>query len=211
MAYCKYSNQDTYPFILPELPFDKEDFAPHFSAETFDYHHGKHHNAYVTNLNKLLSDNQEFSDQDLESIIQATNSSNTGIFNNAAQIWNHTFFWHSISPNGGGNPNGEILEQIKQDFGDFETFVEQFKQAAITQFGSGWAWLVYNDGKLEIIKTSNAETPITKNVQPILACDVWEHAYYIDYRNKRPDYLTAYFEHMVNWQFAAENLAKAKQ
>ncbi len=211
MTYCKHSNQDTYPFILPELPFNKEDFTPHFSVETFDYHHGKHHNTYVTNLNKLLSENQEFSDQDLESIILATNNSNLAIFNNAAQIWNHTFFWYSIDPKGGGHAGGEILEQIKQDFGDYDKFVEQFKQAAISQFGSGWAWLVYNNGKLEIMKTSNAETPITSNVQPLIACDVWEHAYYIDYRNKRPDYLTAYFDHMVNWRFAGQNLEKAKQ
>lgn len=211
MAFCNHSNQKNQPFVLPDLPFSKDDFKPHFSAETFDYHHGKHHNAYVTNLNNLLPDNPEFKGKELEEIISLSNNSNAAIFNNAAQVWNHTFFWNSIKPNGGGRPTGAMLTQIEKDFGSYEKFVEEFKQAAVTQFGSGWAWLVYHESKLQIIKTSNAETPITKGMEPILACDVWEHAYYIDYRNKRPDYVSIFIEHMINWDFANIHLEKAKK
>jgi Fe-Mn family superoxide dismutase len=211
MAFCNHSNQKTQPFVLPDLPFGKDDFKPHFSAETFDYHHGKHHNAYVTNLNNLLPNNPEFKGKELEEIISLSNNSNAAIFNNAAQVWNHTFFWNSIKPKGGGKPTGAILSQIEKDFGSYEKFTEEFKQAAVTQFGSGWAWLVYHEGKLQIVKTSNAETPITKGMEPILACDVWEHAYYIDYRNKRPDYVSVFIEHMINWDFANIHLEKAKK
>jgi Fe-Mn family superoxide dismutase len=210
MTFCKHSNQEKYPFELPKLPYGKSDFVPHFSAETFEYHHEKHHNTYVTNLNNLLKDNKEWVELDLESLIFASHNSNMAIFNNAAQVWNHSFFWHSIKPNGGGKPSGEILVQIEKDFGSWEKFADDFKQAAVSQFGSGWAWLVYNGDKLEIIKTANAETPIVKNLEPILACDVWEHAYYIDYRNRRPDYVTTYINHMINWDFANMHLAKAK-
>lgn len=210
MTYCKNSNQEKYPFILPDLPFNKDDFKPHFTAETFEYHHGKHHNAYVVNLNNLLHDNREMMDLDLESIILASNNSNAAIFNNAAQIWNHTFFWHSISPKGGGRPEGDILAQIERDFDSYEKFASDFKQAAISQFGSGWAWLTYKDGALHIVKTANAATPITDGHEPIIACDVWEHAYYIDYRNRRPDYLSVFIDHMINWDFALLRLQKAK-
>lgn len=208
MQYSKEANQSKYPFILPELPYGKDDFKPHFSSETFDYHHGKHHQTYVTNLNKLLETNKELATKNLEEIIKLSfgNSILTGIFNNAAQIWNHTFFWHSIKPSGGGVPSGKILDLINKDFGNFESFAAEFKQAAITQFGSGWAWLVFHDGKLQIIKTSNAETPIAKGIKPLLACDVWEHAYYIDYRNNRANYLDIYINHMINWEFAENNL-----
>ena len=211
MTYCDQSNQEKYPFELPKLPFAKDAFIPHFSAETFEFHHEKHHNAYVTNLNNLLQDNKEMIDMDLEQIIAVSNNTNITIFNNAAQIWNHSFFWHSIKPNGGGQPSHVMLTQIKQDFGSYEEFVAQFKQAALTQFGSGWAWLVYNNKRLEIIKTANAETPLSQNLAPLLACDVWEHAYYIDYRNKRPDYVSAFINHMINWDFAEMHLNRAKQ
>lgn len=211
MSYCDHSNQEEYPFELPKLPFAKDAFNPHFTAETFEYHHEKHHNAYVTNLNKLLDDNKEMTDMDLEDLIIASSTSSPAIFNNAAQIWNHSFFWYSIKPNAGGNPSGNIAEQIDKDFGSYEAFAEQFKQAALTQFGSGWAWLVYHQNKLQIVKTANAETPITKGMQPIIACDVWEHAYYIDYRNKRPDYVSTFLDHMINWDFAEMHLNRAKQ
>jgi len=212
MTYCDKSNQEKYPFELPKLPFAKDAFIPHFSAETFEFHHEKHHNAYVMNLNNLLQDNKEMIDMDLEQIIAVSNNTNIAIFNNAAQIWNHSFFWHSIKPNGGGQPSSTtMLAQIKQDFGSYEEFVIQFKQAALTQFGSGWAWLVYNNKRLEIIKTANAATPLSQNLAPLLACDVWEHAYYIDYRNKRPDYVSAFIDHMINWDFAEMHLNRAKQ
>lgn len=211
MTYCDQSNQEKYPFKLPKLPFAKDAFVPHFSAETFEFHHEKHHNAYVTNLNNLLQDNKEMIDMDLEQIIAVSNNTNITIFNNAAQIWNHSFFWHSIKPNGGGQPSPVMLAQIKQDFGSYEEFVSQFKQAALTQFGSGWAWLVYNNKRLEIIKTANAETPLSQKLAPLLACDVWEHAYYIDYRNKRPDYVSAFIDYMINWDFAEMHLNRAKQ
>lgn len=212
MTYCDKSNQEKYPFELPKLPFAKDAFIPHFSAETFEFHHEKHHNAYVMNLNNLLQDNKEMIDMDLEQIIAVSNNTNIAIFNNAAQIWNHSFFWHSIKPNGGGQPSSTtMLAQIKQDFGSYEEFATQFKQAALTQFGSGWAWLVYNNKRLEIIKTANAATPLSQNLSPLLACDVWEHAYYIDYRNKRPDYISAFIDHMINWDFAEMHLNRAKQ
>ncbi|WP_341792696.1 MULTISPECIES: superoxide dismutase [unclassified Rickettsia] len=209
MVYCTKSNQTSYPFVLPDLPYDKDSFKPHFTAETFDYHHGKHHQTYVTNLNNLLKDDTELQKMDLEELIaHSSSNSSYAIFNNAAQIWNHSFFWHSIKSKGGGNPTGKILELINKDFGSFENFREQFKTAAIGQFGSGWAWLIYHDNKLQIIKTANAETPIVNGMKPIIACDVWEHAYYIDYRNKRPDYVDIFIKHMINWEFAERNLIK---
>lgn len=200
MIYCNKSNQIIYPFSLQELPFDKDSFTPYFSSETFDYHHGKHHLAYITNLNNLIKDT-DLSENTLEEIITKSFNSNTAIFNNAAQVWNHNFFWHSIKPNGGGIPSAKILKKIETDFGSFQEFMNQFQQTAVSQFGSGWAWLVYKNKKLEIMKTSNAETPIAQGIYPLLACDVWEHAYYIDYRNKRPDYVSTYINHMINWDF----------
>ncbi|ABV73503.1 Superoxide dismutase [Rickettsia canadensis str. McKiel] len=209
MVYCNKSNQTSYPFILPDLPYDKESFKPHFTHETFDYHHGKHHNAYVQNLNNLLKDKEELQKKDLEEIIEwSSQNSNTAIFNNAAQIWNHTFFWYSIKPQGGGKPSGKILEQINKDFSSFEEFCQQFKQDAVGQFGSGWTWLVYHNNGLQIIKTANAGTPIANGMKPLLACDVWEHAYYIDYHNKRSDYVDIFIKHMINWQFVEDNLIK---
>lgn len=197
-------------FSLPPLPYKKKALEPHISEETLIFHHEKHHQTYVTNLNKLIT-NTEFSGSSLEAIILKTAEKKdfSGIFNNAAQVWNHTFYWHSLSPNGGGTPTGALAEKIKEDFGSFEAFKEAFTQAALTQFGSGWAWLILDQGSLKIVKTGNAETPLTSGQTPLLTCDVWEHAYYIDYRNRRPDYVGTFLEKLANWSFAAENLSKA--
>ena len=188
------------PFKLPDLPYEMDALAPHISAETLEFHYGKHHQAYVTKLNEAIKDTPHES-KSLEDIIK---SSEGGLFNNAAQVWNHTFYWHCLSPNGGGAPQGAIGAAIDKEFGGFEKFKEQFTQAALTQFGSGWAWLVKNDaGGLSIEKTANAETPLTKGVKPLLTCDVWEHAYYIDYRNARPKYVEAFWN-LVNWSYVEE-------
>ncbi|KTD11722.1 superoxide dismutase, iron [Legionella gratiana] len=187
---------------LPELPYAKNALEPHISSETLEYHYGKHHQAYVTNLNKLIP-GTEFESMKLEEIIK---KSKGGIFNNAAQIWNHTFYWHCLSPNGGGKPQGKLAETINKYFGSFDSFKEQFTQTAITTFGSGWAWLVQDStGELKIISTSNAGTPMTEGLTALLTCDVWEHAYYIDYRNARPDYVTAFWN-LVNWDFVTDNM-----
>ena len=188
---------------LPDLPYDKSALDPHISAETLDFHHGKHHNTYVVNLNNLVK-GTEFEDASLEEII--TRAAAGPIFNNAAQIWNHTFYWNSLSPGGGGEPSGAIADAINQQFGSFADFKEQFTQKSVTLFGSGWAWLVKNsDGSLSIEQTSNAGCPLTAGQTPLLTCDVWEHAYYIDYRNARPKYLEAFWA-LVNWDFANQNL-----
>ncbi len=212
MTYCDQSNQEKHPFELPELPFEKGAFEPLFSAATFDYHHGKHHNAYVVNLNKIIEENHDFAGSSLEELMERCKNDNPGIYNNAAQVWNHSFFWHSIKPNGGGAPIGNIAAEIEKDFGSYENFKKEFKNAGLTQFGSGWVWLVYNSNsmKLEIIKTSNAEAPLSDNLNPLLACDVWEHAYYIDYKNSRPDYLDNYINKMINWDFAEMHLNRAR-
>lgn len=195
-------------FELPALPYAKNALEPHISANTFDFHHGKHHNAYVVNLNGLVKDTPMAS-QSLEEIMKATagDAAKAGIFNNAAQVWNHTFFWNSMKPNGGGKPTGAIAAAIDAAFGDYDKFKEAFKTAGMTQFGSGWAWLVAKDGKLEIVKTPNAECPLTKGYTPILTCDVWEHAYYLDFQNRRPDFLEAFLNSLVNWDFANANFA----
>ncbi len=192
-------------FTLPELPYAKDALAPHISAETLEYHHGKHHAAYVNNLNKLIEGKPEAS-KSLEEIIK---SSEGGIFNNAAQIWNHTFYWSSMKPNGGGLPTGDLADAITRDFGSFERFAEEFTAAATTQFGSGWAWLVVADGKLSVTKTPNADLPMKHGQTALLTIDVWEHAYYIDYRNLRPKYIETFLKSLANWDFAAENLKKA--
>lgn len=190
-------------FQLPELPFSKDSFKGIISAETFDYHHGKHHAAYVNNLNNLVP-GTEFEGQKLEEIIK---KSEGGIFNNAAQIWNHTFFWNSMSPNGGGAPTGKVLEAINANFGSFDKFKEEFSKAAATLFGSGWAWLAQTaDGKLEIIQKPNAGTPLTDNKKPLLTIDVWEHAYYIDYRNARPQFIEKFWD-IVNWDNVLKQMA----
>ena len=198
-------------FELPPLPYAKNALEPHMTANTFDFHHAKHHNTYVVNLNNLLSDSP-LAGKSLEEIIMATacDAAKAGVFNNAAQVWNHTFFWHSMKPAGGGKPSGDLAKKIDADFGSFDAFKDAFKAAGATQFGSGWAWLVANkDGKLEVIKTPNAENPMTQGKTPLLTCDVWEHAYYLDYQNRRPDFLAAFLDNLANWDFAAANLAKA--
>ncbi|MDF2940009.1 MAG: superoxide dismutase [Gammaproteobacteria bacterium] len=190
------------PFALPALPYEKNALEPHMSAETLEYHYGKHHKAYVDNLNNLVA-GTEFENKSLEDIIK---HSSGGVFNNAAQIWNHTFFWHCLSPNGGSAPSGKVAEAINKSFGSFDLFKEKFTKTALTTFGSGWAWLVKNqDGSLDIISTSNAGTPMTDGKVALLTCDVWEHAYYIDYRNARAKFLDAFWN-LVNWEFVAKNL-----
>ncbi len=193
-------------FTLPPLPYDKTALAPHISAETLEFHHGKHHNAYVTNLNKLLEGKPEAS-KSLEEIIL---SSEGGVFNNAAQVYNHTFYWSSMKPAGGGAPTGELADAIKRDFGSVEKLSEELTAAAVTQFGSGWAWLVLGkDKKLAVTKTSNADLPMKHGQTALLTIDVWEHAYYIDYRNLRPKYVETFLRSLVNWDFALANLKKA--
>lgn len=187
---------------LPELPYAKDALQPHMSAETLEYHHGKHHNAYVTNLNNLIK-GTKFEDMSLEDIIK---NSEGGIFNNAAQVWNHTFFWNCLAPNAGGNPTGAIAEKINSKWGSFDKFKEEFTKSATGNFGSGWTWLVTNsNGELEIVNTSNAGTPMTAGHKALLTVDVWEHAYYIDYRNARPNFLNAFWN-LVNWNFVNSNL-----
>ncbi|GAO98256.1 superoxide dismutase [Caedimonas varicaedens] len=194
-------------FTLPPLPYEKNALEPHISSRTLDFHHGKHHQAYVDNLNKLIA-NTELENKPLEEIIRlsAQDTAKAGIFNNAAQVWNHTFYWHSLKKAGGGLPQGVLLKRIAQDFGDYDKFKEAFKQAGATQFGSGWAWLVEEKGTLKIVKTGNADLPMIHGQKALLTCDVWEHAYYLDYQNRRPDYLEVFLNHLVNWDFAAKNL-----
>jgi len=189
--------------ILPELPYAKGALAPHISEKTLDFHHGKHHNTYVANLIKLI-EGTELSGETLENIIKRTagDAAKSGVFNNAAQVWNHSFYWESMKPNGGGPPTGKTAEKINADLGGYQKFVEQFKNAGLTQFGSGWAWLVLNNGRLEVIKTANADTPIAHGLKPLLTVDVWEHAYYLDYQNRRGDYLDAFIGKLINWEFA---------
>jgi len=187
---------------LPELPYAKEALAPNISAETLEYHYGKHHKTYVDNLNKLIS-GTEFEKMSLEEIIKKASG---GVFNNAAQIWNHTFYWNSLSPKGGGEPSGAVATAVTKNFGSFAQFKEKFTNAAVTLFGSGWAWLVENpDGSLVIEATSNAGNPLKDGKKPLLTCDVWEHAYYIDYRNGRAKYVEAFWN-LVNWDFVEKNL-----
>lgn len=195
---------------LPALPYGLDALEPHISRQTLEFHHGKHHAAYVTNLNKLL-EGTDLEAKSLEEVILAVagDASKAGIFNNAAQVWNHTFYWQSIKPGGGGVPTGELAEKIAADFGSFEEFATQFKAAGATQFGSGWAWLVLDGGNLKITKTANADLPLAHGQKALLTMDVWEHAYYLDYQNRRPDYMTTFLDKLVNWDFVAANLAAA--
>jgi len=188
---------------LPPLPYAQDALEPHISKETLDYHYGKHHNTYVVKLNGLIDGTPE-ADKSLEEIVK---SSSGGVFNNSAQVWNHTFYWHCLSPNGGGEPSGAIADAINSAFGSFDEFKAKFTDSAVNNFGSGWTWLVKNaDGSLAIVNTSNAATPLTDDgVTPLLTVDVWEHAYYIDYRNVRPDYMAAFWN-LVNWDFVSSNL-----
>ncbi|MAE27968.1 MAG: Fe-Mn family superoxide dismutase [Planctomycetota bacterium] len=189
-------------FELPTLPYSNDALTPHISAETIEYHYGKHHNAYVTNLNNLTADT-DWASKSLEEIIKGADG---GLFNNAAQVWNHSFYWNCLAPDGGGAPSGALATAIDAAFGSFTAFQEAFTKAAATQFGSGWAWLVREaDGSLAITQTANAGNPMTDGATPLLTCDVWEHAYYVDYRNARPQYIAAFWN-LVNWDFVAEQL-----
>jgi len=193
------------PFTLPALPYAADALEPHISARTLQFHHGKHHKTYVETLNKLI-DGTAFADMSLEEIIRATADAKDGdekkIFNNAAQTWNHAFFWHCLSPHGGGAPEGDLLARIDKDFGGLDGFRAKFKEAAVGQFGSGWAWLIDDKGKLAIVTTSNAMTPIAKGQTPLLTCDVWEHAYYLDYQNERPKFVETFLRHLIHWHMA---------
>lgn len=196
-------------FTLPPLPYAESALAPVISANTLGFHYAKHHTAYVDKLNELVR-GTEFENEPLERVILATAgaSEKTGIFNNAAQAWNHTFYWNSLKRAGGGRPTGQIAQRIESDLGGYEQFRKDFANAAVTQFGSGWAWLVLDGGKLKLVKTSNAEVPFTKGQIPLLTVDVWEHAYYLDYQNRRPDYANAVIDKLLNWDFAAANLGQ---
>ena len=198
---------------LPSLPYDRSALEPYISAQTLDFHYGKHHQAYVTNLNTLVSSGapgmEAFQTMSLDEIILHSATGFPGVFNNAAQVWNHTFFWQSMKPQGGGSPSGLLAEMIQETFGGLDQFKAEFKKEAASQFGSGWAWLVLDQGKLKITKTSNADLPMIHGQVALLTCDVWEHAYYLDYQNRRPDYLETFLTSLVNWDFAEKNLQNA--
>jgi len=200
----------TAPFDLPPLPYAQDALAPYISAETLEFHYGKHHQGYIKKINSLV-ENTGFVGKFLDEIIKETagNPDKAAIFNNAAQAWNHAFFWQSMTPGGGGTPSGDLAKKIESDFGNYNNFKNAFAEAAATQFGSGWAWLVLENGSLKIEKTANADTPLAHGQMPILTIDVWEHAYYIDYRNRRTDYIAAYLDHLVNWRFAANNFGNS--
>jgi len=198
-------------FELAPLPFAADALeSGHMSAKTFSFHHDKHHAAYVTNLNKLI-EGTELASKSLEEIVQESSKdpSKAGIFNNAGQVWNHNFFWNSLKAGGGGTPTGDLADKITADFGSFDEFKAEFKTAATTQFGSGWAWLVLDNGTLKVTKTANADTPLAHGQIPLLTLDVWEHAYYLDFQNRRPDYIANFLDNLANWDFAAANLAAA--
>jgi Fe-Mn family superoxide dismutase len=187
---------------LPELPFTKDALAPHITEQTLEFHYGKHHKTYVEKTNTLI-EGTDLEGKDLETIIRkaVNDSSMTGIFNNAAQVWNHSFYWQCMKPGGGGTPSGAIADKINADLGGYEKFTEQLKDTGIAQFGSGWVWLVLKEERLEIVKTGNADTPVAHGLKPLLTIDVWEHAYYLDYQNRRPDYLSTFIQHLINWDF----------
>ena len=195
---------------LPPLPYDIDALEPHISRSTLEFHHGKHHQTYVNNLNALVKDT-DLADQSLEQTIKAVagDDAKLGVFNNAAQIWNHSFYWQCMKPAGGGEPSGALADRITADLGGFTAFVDAFKKAGATQFGSGWAWLVLDNGSLKVSKTLNADNPMVHGQLPLLTMDVWEHAYYLDYQNRRPDYITTFLDKLVNWDFVATNLAAA--
>jgi len=195
---------------LPPLPYARDALAPHISSNTLDFHYGKHHQAYVTNFNKLAEGTDYAGLPLVEAVRKSWSENNAGLFNNSAQVWNHSFYWSSMKPGGGGAPQGDIASMIDRDFGSYDGFKDAFAKAGATQFGSGWAWLVLRDGKLVVTKTSNAETPAAETAStPLLTMDVWEHAYYLDFQNKRPDYIATFLDHLVNWEFANANLAGA--
>ena len=191
---------------LPELPFAKDALAPHMSADTLDFHHGKHHNAYVVKGNELLEGAGLEADS-LEQLVMEAAKAGGGLFNNVGQHYNHSFFWKSISPNSGGQPTGAVANAINASFGSYENFKAEFVAGGVGQFGSGWVWLVAEGETLKIVQTANADTPLTEGLKPILVCDVWEHAYYLDFQNRRPDFLSSFLDNLVNWEFANQNLA----
>lgn len=197
-------------YQLPTLPYEYTALEPSISKSTLEFHHDKHHAAYVNNFNNAVQ-GTELDSKSIEEVIKitATNPSQAGIFNNAAQAWNHSFYWQCMKPNGGGTPSGALADKINADFGSFDKFVEAFKTAGATQFGSGWAWLVLDGGTLKVTKTGNADNPFTAGQTPLLTMDVWEHAYYLDYQNKRPDYMGDFLGKLVNWDFVATNFAQA--
>jgi Fe-Mn family superoxide dismutase len=196
-------------FELPPLPYAATALQPHVSEQTLNFHHGKHHKAYVETLNKLVQDSPK-AKLSLDALVMevAKDAEQAALFNNAGQHWNHSFFWRCMKPHGGGKPSGTVAAAIDQSFGDLDRFKAQFKEAAVTEFGSGWAWLVAEKGQLKIVKTANADLPLVHGQKALLTCDVWEHAYYLDYQNRRPDFVQAFLDHLVNWEFVAENLAK---
>lgn len=196
-------------FSLMDLPYARDALAPHMSSNTLDYHYGKHHQTYVNKLNGLV-EGSKYAKMSLEDVVRASADANeTGIFNNAAQVVNHDFLWHSLSPDGGGEPDGDIKDAIVESFGSFDDFKDEFKKAATTQFGSGWAWLVSDGSKLKVLSTGNADNPMLDGVTPLITLDVWEHAYYLDYQNDRPGYVDTFLNNLANWNFANANLAKA--
>ncbi|WP_026986481.1 superoxide dismutase [Fodinicurvata fenggangensis] len=197
-------------FELPKLPYAQDALEPYYSERTLSFHHGKHHQAYVTKTNDLVS-GTELEGKSIEDVIRAAKSSNnTTLFNQSAQVWNHTFFWHSMKPGGGGKPTGDVASKIDEAYGSHDKFVEEYKAKAAGNFGSGWTWLVLEGGKVKIVNTDDADTPLVNDGQtPLLTIDVWEHAYYLDYQNRRPDFVQAFFDHLVNWDFVNENLSKA--
>ena len=210
-AQASAAEAERPPFKLPPLPYAQDALAPYISARTLEFHYGKHHQAYVTNTNNMV-DKTDLASATLEEIIKRTagNAEKMGLFNNAAQVWNHTFYWNSMKPAGGGAPSGKFAQEIQAAFGSIEAFRKELTTAAMTQFGSGWAWLVLDGASLRVVKTGNADTPIVHGQIPLITLDVWEHAYYLDYQNRRADYVTAFLDHLANWEFAAANLAKAK-
>ena len=194
----------------PPLGYAENALEPFISAKTIGFHYGKHHVAYITNFNNLIA-GTPLDNLSIEEVITttATDPQKVGVFNNGAQAWNHSFYWNSLTPNGGGEPSGELAAKITQDFGSFDKFKEELKSAAATQFGSGWAWLVLDNGTLKVVKTGNAQTPVTSGQKPILTIDVWEHAYYLDFQNRRPDYVASVIDNLLNWEFAAKNFSAA--
>ncbi len=207
-ATIEQQEEKTMSIQLPKLPYDLSALEPHLSVENLELHYGKHHNAYVVNLNKLIEEGKADGSKTLEEIIME--ASEGPVFNNAAQIWNHTFYWNCMKPGGGGKPEGALAEAINRDFGSFEKFREEFVAASVSQFGSGWGWLVLKDNKLSVTKTSNADLPMKHGQVALLTCDVWEHAYYPTYKNLRPKYVEVFFDNLINWDFVAKNLADAQ-
>jgi Fe-Mn family superoxide dismutase len=193
--------------VLPDLPYSKDALEPHISSRTLEFHHGKHHKTYVDNANKLI-EGTDLASESLEAIVKKTtgDASKVGIFNNVAQVWNHSFYWKCLKPGGGGPATGAIAKKIDADLGSYDKFVDEMKNAGLTQFGSGWAWLVLNNDRLQIVKTLNADTPLAHGLKPLLTIDVWEHAYYLDYQNRRVDYLAVVLDKLINWDFANSNL-----